>query len=520
MRNRHRSMSIQNRSLSRKFLISLALMGFIPLLMSAYIVTNSLRSDPMSWKTAVLILSVTFFAGLMGFGLSRGALAELRRVVRYALALVPEVRSRQPVDSADELDILAQSFTHINDKLQHTIDALEESKRRLQASFYQIGVALGSSLDSKGLSQLIVDISTQLVDARRGSILLATEDRDELFLSAACGLTAKQGNDVRVKFGEGVAGWVAQRAEPILVADIEKDPRFNRKARKGHTGPSFISVPITLQESVLAVPLMVSDHVIGVLNVSSKTDGSAFEEEDLQVLVSLAQQAAVAIENARLHGRLNTGYYETVHALASAVEAKDPYTKGHSDRVTTYAVATAKRMGLSAEEIATLRYAGALHDIGKIGMSELILNKPGKLSEQEWEIVRLHPEIGASIIRDVEFLKETVPIIRHHHERYDGKGYPDGLGNSSLTMLTHIVIAADAFDAMTSKRSYRPALTTAQAFKELRRCSGTQFDPTVANAMIRTISAMGVPPVAVRDASPLAVPKILALQSAPASAPA
>ncbi len=517
MRNRTKGISIENRSLSRKFLLSLALMGLIPLLMSAYIVTNSLRSDPMSWRTAVLMLSVTLFAGLMGFGLSRGALVELRRVVRYALALVPEVSSRQPVDSSDELDILAQSFTHINEKLQHTIDALEESKRRLHASFYQIGVALGSSLDAKGLSQLIVDISTQLVDARRGSILLATEDRDELVLSAACGLTAKKHGQVKVKFGEGVSGWVAQQAEPILVADIEKDPRFNRKARKGHTSPSFISVPITLQESVLAVPLMVSDHVIGVLNVSSKTDGSAFEEEDLHVLVSLAQQAAVAIENARLHGRLHTGYYETVHALASAVEAKDPYTKGHSDRVTAYAVATAKRLGLSTEKIETLRYAGALHDIGKIGMSELILNKPGKLTEQEWEIVKLHPEIGASIIRDVEFLKEAIPVIRHHHERYDGKGYPDGLGNGDLSQLTHIVIAADAFDAMTSKRSYRPALSPAQAFKELRRCSGTQFDPTVANAMIRTISALGAPPASVRDTAPAAVPEAFALHSVPAS---
>jgi putative nucleotidyltransferase with HDIG domain len=173
-----------------------------------------------------------------------------------------------------------------------------------------------------------------------------------------------------------------------------------------------------------------------------------------------------------------------VRGFALAVEAKDQYTHGHSENVMKYTVVLARQMGLSPQDVEQVKYAGLLHDIGKIGVSESILNKPGRLTDEEFEEIRKHPELGARIISDVPFLKSLVPLVRHHHEFYNGGGYPDGIDGENIPFGARVLSVADAFEAMTSDRPYRKSLPRTVATDILRKESGTQFDPLVVDAFL------------------------------------
>jgi HD-GYP domain-containing protein (c-di-GMP phosphodiesterase class II) len=181
-------------------------------------------------------------------------------------------------------------------------------------------------------------------------------------------------------------------------------------------------------------------------------------------------------------------YFETVNALAQAIEVKDVYTGGHGDRLVDFAISIAERLGVSPEEKVWLKYAAALHDIGKIGVKETILTKPGKLTSEEYEEMKTHPAKGAEILKEVKFLAPVVPIVYHHQERYDGKGYPAGLSGNEIPIGSRIVAVLDAFDAMTTNRPYRKGLSTEVAINELRRYLGVQFDPQVVEAFLQVIA--------------------------------
>lgn len=181
-------------------------------------------------------------------------------------------------------------------------------------------------------------------------------------------------------------------------------------------------------------------------------------------------------------------YDALIHSFVNAIDAKSPWTKGHSERVTYYALEIAKTMGLKQKEIDKLRIAALLHDIGKIGTYDVILDKPGKLTEEESELIRMHPVKGAEILRPVTQMKDLLPIIRHHHERMDGKGYPDGLKGEEIPLMSRIIALADSYDSMTSDRPYRPAPPREYAVSEIQRCSGTQFDPQAAEAFLKVLA--------------------------------
>ncbi len=197
---------------------------------------------------------------------------------------------------------------------------------------------------------------------------------------------------------------------------------------------------------------------------------------------------AIAIDNARLYQDLEATFLGTISALAAAVDAKDPYTYGHSNDVTEYSIAIAEQLLLSDFEIETIRIAATLHDIGKIGIDASILNKPGKLSLEERAIVNRHPAIGVNILESLDFLKDAVPLILFHHERFDGEGYPSGITDGSIPLGARIIAVADSFNAMTSDRPYRKALSLQQAIEELQNNAGTQFDPTVVEAFLKVLA--------------------------------
>jgi len=198
--------------------------------------------------------------------------------------------------------------------------------------------------------------------------------------------------------------------------------------------------------------------------------------------------AGIGGENSRLIGQLERGYLDTIRCLASAIDAKDPYTRGHSERVAALAVQIGQELGLEERLVTALRFAGTLHDIGKIGVPEQVLRKPGRLTPEETTLIRSHAVVGAEIVEGIDFLKAAEPGIRHHHERWDGKGYPDGLAGEAIPMVARIVNAADTWDACTSERPYQRAYSAPEVVEILARLRGTQIDPVVHDAVLRVVS--------------------------------
>jgi response regulator RpfG family c-di-GMP phosphodiesterase len=308
---------------------------------------------------------------------------------------------------------------------------------------HEFGVASSGIVEVDRLAKLIVTNATRLLRTGIGSLMLIDKETNMLEIIAARGLPEEVVKNTRIPIGKGIAGKVAKEGEPILCENIETDKRFFIESNEKYTSKSFVSVP-----------LKVKNRVIGVLNVNNKELRQKFDEKDLRLLTILADQSAMTIENAELYKHMQDTYLGTIQTLARAIDAKDPYTRGHSDRVTRYAVKIAKEMNLSESTIRNIEYSALIHDIGKIGIQEAILTKKGKLSKTEYEIVKMHPLIGESIITPVKFLNGIAPLILYHHERFDGKGYLEGLRGESIPLGARIISVADAFDAMTSDRPY------------------------------------------------------------------
>ena len=234
------------------------------------------------------------------------------------------------------------------------------------------------------------------------------------------------------------------------------------------------------------VPIKSRGKLLGVLASEARAE-NAFDDEDVAVLQTLANLVATAFENAEALTRMRELYLASVRALAAAVDARDPYTRSHSARVAALARSIGEEMQLGTDQLRRVQLGALLHDIGKIGVPDAILNKPAALTGEEWTVMRTHSELGASIVNAVEPLRDLAPIVRAHHERYDGSGYPDQLGGDLVPVEAYIVAAADAFEVIVSRRSYKQAQTVEHACTELLRCRSTQFHPAVVDAFLRVL---------------------------------
>jgi putative nucleotidyltransferase with HDIG domain len=240
-----------------------------------------------------------------------------------------------------------------------------------------------------------------------------------------------------------------------------------------------ITKELNLLGATVSIPVVSQGEVLGAINLSEKKNGEISSAEDLNLWQALSGELAIVIRNVSLYQELKNNYFDTIKALIETVEAKDPYTRGHCLRVTEYAINIARELKVEEEEIKQIQYAGILHDIGKIGLMEDILRKPGQLTDEEYSFIKKHPVIGERIIAPIRFLEKIKPIIRHHHERYDGKGYPDGLKGDKIPFFSRILAIADSYDAMTSNRPYRKSLGHEKACLEIKNNAGKQFDPAI-----------------------------------------
>ncbi len=241
-----------------------------------------------------------------------------------------------------------------------------------------------------------------------------------------------------------------------------------------------------IKTSFLSIPLSLNNEVFGILNLAEKTDGLGFSEDEVYLALNFAKKAALRIENNALYDVLYNNLVSALKSLVITIEARDPYTRHHSERVTSYSLEIAEIMGLSENDKEAIKFGGYLHDIGKIGVRDTVLLKPDRLTDEEIEEIRQHTVIGDNIMKPLNFFDKEKPIIRNHHERFDGTGYPDGLKGEEIPIIVRIIALADSYDAMTSSRPYRKARTHEYALEEMVRCSNTQFDPEVVKAFLNT----------------------------------
>ena len=359
-------------------------------------------------------------------------------------------------DAIERQELLA--FADLAASALRTANERRERERRIGrlSALNVLAWQLAAVHEPFGIAKLAFDAAETLLRRDSFSIARCDERGNELeFVIEARGSEATAG-ETRASIGSGPTSQVVLSGEPFRT------------------------------QNEVYLPMKSRGKLVGVLACGTDAP-NMLDDEDVAVLQTLANLVATAFENAGALARMRELYLASVRALAAAVDARDPYTRSHSARVAALSRGIAEEMELSADQVRRIQLGALLHDIGKIGVPDAILNKPGALSPDEWVIMRSHSILGASIVNAVEPLRDLVPIVRSHHERYDGAGYPDELGGDLVPIEAYVVAAADAFEVIVSRRAYKPAQTVEHACAELLRCRGTQFHPAVVDAFLRLI---------------------------------
>jgi putative nucleotidyltransferase with HDIG domain len=348
---------------------------------------------------------------------------------------------------------------------------IELKKRmRAQAMMYDIVDSLSRINRTENLYKFILNKSIEICQAKKACFLIQDNDKANNYVL----LSQKGLNNVapgtRISTGhEKIEEKINKRLFEKCF-NISPGTDYARKINENY----YISIPFNIR-----------NEPFGLLLLGEKTGNTGFDTDDLFILRFMAERTALNIENMALYDNLMQSLMASMMSLVGAIEAKDKYTRQHSSRVTKYAIEIAKSMGCSEDDLHMLRTYAPLHDIGKIGIDDNILNKKTRLTDQEYDKIKTHPLIGVNIVSPLMLDKEELSIIRNHHERWDGKGYPDGLVANEIPFLSRILIVADSFDAMSSDRAYRKALPIEKCIEELIQNKGTQFDPEVVEASLK-----------------------------------
>jgi HD-GYP domain-containing protein (c-di-GMP phosphodiesterase class II) len=353
------------------------------------------------------------------------------------------------------------------------VTKVEKKAIAQQKAILELAGALASKIELRPLLSDIISRTRETINADRSTIFLHDDVRGELWSLIAEG----ERSEIRMPDDKGLAGKAFQSGKPLIIHDCYSDPRHNREVdkRTGYVSRNMLCFPFTDRLG----------KKIGVLQLLNKMDGD-FGDEDLEFLQGISSLVAVAIENAMLYERRKEMFDSMVATLAETIDMRDPLTAGHSRNVMDLAVGAAKKLGLNELQIEILRYAALLHDYGKVGVPDAVLLKPGKLTPDEYEIVKKHANLTREILQHISFeshLREIPFIAGAHHERMDGSGYPDGIVGDRIPLLARLIAVSDVYEALTSKRYYRDPVPPQEALEYL--CTNpNQFDQTAVQALI------------------------------------
>ena len=360
----------------------------------------------------------------------------------------------------------------VAEALEKTRLLSENIRMRALMPLFEVSKEIIGEVDPKRLLKLIVEVAVKEMMADKVCLALIDEATGRLNVKEFLGCSPDFIRDFEDIYADS-AKHIFKDKKPHLINPGVKLPREFEKVREAAGISSGVHVPLTIRGTT-----------IGILCINRTSSEYPFTPSEVEFVSVLGGQAAAAIENARLYEKLEQSYLSMIVALSGVVEARDLYTDKHMKDIAEYSVEIANKLGLPDPDIENIRKAALLHDLGKISVPDHILMKPGKLSEEEMDIIKMHPSNGAKMIEPVEPLRHAREIIRHHQECYDGSGYPGGLQGADIPLGARIIAVADAFGAMTTDRPYRKALSAGEAIKELKKCSGTQFDPYLVEIFI------------------------------------
>jgi putative nucleotidyltransferase with HDIG domain len=357
-------------------------------------------------------------------------------------------------------NILLKDEAKKNEKLREINQELKQKIKEVE-TFNLILQKLNQASTSRDLFKILVNLSGEVTACDEAHFVVLSQGMSEHAIINSYVRDEKQSISDAGSIGKDIIQKVMDEKMPYLIKDGKESG------------------------SLMAIPLRIRSEVFGIL-VSLRRDAALpFNERDLYFSNFLTEKASSLIENLALYENIYENLFSTLYAFVEAIEARDPYTKQHSTRVSSYAISIATAMGCSQGEIDGLNVAGNLHDIGKIGIPDHILLKPNKLTDEEYEFIKKHPVIGSNIVKHLYMWTDEQKIIRHHHERWDGHGYPDQLSGEDIPFLSRILAVADVYDAMTSDRSYRKKLKDDAVIKMIKENKGTQFDSKIVNAFLK-----------------------------------
>jgi len=387
-------------------------------------------------------------------------------------------RSGNPIVSAAIQDItrVSQSLLMLEQSVGDQLKLKESQLRALMS----VGQVINSSMGLRRVLEEVMDSLITLMRAERGFLMLR-ESNGEFVVRIARGIAHINLDGEAFKVSRTVVNKVTESGRPVLTTNAQSDPRFDAQ----------MSVAAYQLRSILCVPLKIKDELIGVLYVDNRTHAGIFKDNDLELISAFADQAAVAIESARLfedlqesHRELERAYQATLEGWVRALDLRDKETEGHTQRVTILTHRLARSMGVDSDAIVHITRGALLHDIGKMAIPDGILLKPGQLTDDERKLIQKHPVYAYEMLRPIDFLVPAIDIPYCHHEKWDGTGYPRGLRGEEIPFAARIFPVIDVWDALTSDRPYRKAMPHDEVRQRIKADSGKHFDPMVIEAFM------------------------------------
>jgi HD-GYP domain-containing protein (c-di-GMP phosphodiesterase class II) len=350
---------------------------------------------------------------------------------------------------------------------------------------------ISATLERTELITLIMGYAERLLNVEATSFWLLDETNNQLHLLVAAGDHCEQMSEISVQVGEGIIGQVVQSGQRRVVNDVGQEPCFNVQIdlQSGFETRSILTVPMRAPQIMRGdMGGEIHESIIGGAQALNKRNGQPFTRDDVRLFETLVRQAAIAFQLSQMFEEDHILFWGIVRATTGAIDLIDPYTHGHSERVSDYSVAIAEELHMSPAEIYRVRVGSMLHDVGKIGVDPQVLKKPGYLTEREMQEIRRHPGYGVDLFRGAglsELLRDELLALEQHHERLDGSGYPYQLQGDQVSLIARVVAVADVFDALTSDRPYRAALPIAEVLEMLQHSAGTEFDAECVEALLR-----------------------------------
>ena len=401
-------------------------------------------------------------------------------VLRSGDELVLGGDSGHPINFSAEESRLDMTMTQMQYDISQIAVSDVDNLRRL----IEVNKAITTSLERDEVFELVLEGILAISSGSRAMILLTQDDGELEVVFEKVGEESER-SIKREGISQTIVGRAVESGQAVVVNDVADDPNLEAQASiQALDLRSAVAIPLKYSQSYISKTRR-EDPLMGVIYVDSRSARRRFTQEDVDLMMAFSSQGAISIENAQLHRDLQENYLGLVMSLAEAVEVKDRYTRGHSDLVSRYAVAIAEEMGLTESEIEEIARGGMLHDVGKIGIDEAILNKEGKLTDEEWEVMKMHPVYGAQILEPIQFLGKASEIVHQHHERMNGSGYPLGLRGEDICLGARIIAVCDVYEGVTSYRPYRKPMQPERVIEVLREESGPKLDPDCVDAFLK-----------------------------------